>query len=198
METILTDAEVYKHQIDIRYIEAAILTILHTVGEDLDREGLTETPSRVARTYLDELLIGYRQDPTDLFKTFDACGYNEMVVVKSIPLASLCEHHLLPFVGVAHVGYIPNGRVLGLSKVARLIDIFARRLQTQERLTAEIAEAMMAGLNPQGVGVVIEAEHMCMTLRGVQKPGSKTVTSALRGVMLTEGPARAEFLTLAR
>lgn len=179
-------------------LAAGVRAILASIGEGKEREGLRETPERVANAYLDELLIGYRQNPQDVLKTFDASNYNEMVLVRDIPMFSFCEHHLLPFVGRAHVAYIPNGRVLGLSKIARLVDILAHRLQTQERLTVEVADALMEGLAPQGVGVVIEAEHMCMTLRGIQKPGAKTVTSVLRGALMDDPAARAEFLRLVR
>jgi GTP cyclohydrolase I len=150
----------------------------------------------VARAYLQELFRGYQVDPKSVFTTFESDGYDEMVIIRDIPLYSTCEHHLLPFMGVAHVGYIPQGRVIGLSKIGRLVDIFARRLQIQERLTAQIAEALVEGLAPLGVGVIIEAEHLCMTMRGVQKPGTRTVTSALRGVMREKPETRAEFLRL--
>jgi GTP cyclohydrolase I len=181
---------------DTDVIEKSVWHILKAVGEDPARDGLLDTPRRVAKTYVLELLSGYQQDPAEVFRTFDV-AYDEMVIVKDIPLYSMCEHHMLPFIGVAHIGYVPNGRVVGLSKIARIVDIFARRLQVQERLTSEVADTLVAGLSPLGVAIVIEAEHLCMTMRGVQKPGSRTVTSAMRGVFLEKNNnARHEFLRL--
>jgi GTP cyclohydrolase I len=170
--------------------------LLAAVGEDPDREGLRDTPARVARAYA-ELLVGMRQKPEEvLTTTFDA-GHEELVLVKDIELWSMCEHHLVPFTGVAHIGYIPgeDGRITGLSKLARLVDVFSRRPQVQERLTTQIADSLLHVLGAQGVIVVIEAEHLCMTMRGVRKPGAKTITSAIRGTM--HNPAtRAEAMSL--
>jgi GTP cyclohydrolase I len=176
--------------------EAAVRELLIAVGEDPDREGLVETPSRVARAY-EELLGGMRLGAKDvLTTTFDA-GHEEMILVRDIELWSMCEHHLVPFTGVAHVGYIPNdnGRITGLSKLARLVDVYAKRPQVQERLTTQVADAMMEILEARGAIVVIEAEHLCMTMRGVRKPGSKTVTSAVRGSM-HNAATRAEAMSL--
>lgn len=169
--------------------------ILLAVGEDPEREGLVDTPARVARMY-EEVLAGLAQNPADHLKvTFDA-GHDEMVMVRGIPLVSLCEHHMVPFLGKVHIAYIPgeDGRITGLSKLARLADVFARRLQVQERLTAEIADALQRELEPRGVLVVIEAEHMCMSMRGVRKPGSTTVTSAVRGLFRENVATRAEAM----
>ncbi|MBK5217178.1 MAG: GTP cyclohydrolase I FolE [Propionibacteriales bacterium] len=182
--------------IDHARAEAAVRELLIAVGEDPDRDGLKETPARVARSY-EELLAGLHQDPTDILtKSFDV-GHDELVLVKDIELWSLCEHHLVPFTGVAHVGYIPQegGRVTGLSKLARLVDVFARRPQVQERLTTQIADALIEALDPRGVIVVIEAEHLCMTMRGVRKGGAKTITSAVRGQM-RDPATRAEAMGL--
>lgn len=161
--------------------------------------GTAETPDRVARMYEDELLSGYRDDPMDLFKVFDADGNDQLVLVKDIPFYSLCEHHMIPFHGVAHLGYIPKAKVLGLSKTARLVEVFARRLQIQERMTVEIADALEKGLAPtRGVMVVLEARHLCMEMRGVSKTGATTITSAVRGDFLTDPASRQEFLALLR
>ena len=176
--------------------EAAIRELLFAVGEDPDREGLIETPARVARAYA-ELLSGMHRGAEDvLTTTFDA-GHDEMILVRDIEVWSMCEHHLVPFTGVAHVGYIPNqnGRITGLSKLARLVDVYSRRLQVQERLTTQIAEALIRILEARGAIVVIEAEHLCMTMRGVRKPGSKTVTSAVRGSM-HNAATRSEAMSL--
>jgi GTP cyclohydrolase I len=176
--------------------EAAVRELLIAVGEDPEREGLLETPARVARAYK-ELLGGMRIAAEDvLTTTFDA-GHDEMILVKNIELWSMCEHHLVPFTGMAHVGYIPgeNGRITGLSKLARLVDVYAKRPQVQERLTTQIADAMMNILEASGAIVVLEAEHLCMTMRGVRKPGSKTVTSAVRGTM-HQAATRAEAMSL--
>lgn len=182
--------------VDTARIEAAVREILAAIGDDPDRDGLRETPARVARSYA-ELFAGLGQSPAAVLgKTFDV-SHDELVLVKDIEVASCCEHHLLPFHGVAHVGYIPEkgGRVAGLSKIARLVDVYARRPQVQERLVTQIADAMVEHLHARGVIVVIEAEHMCMTFRGVRKPGAKTVTSAVRGVL--RNPAtRAEAMGL--
>lgn len=176
--------------------EAAIRELLFALGEDPDRDGLVETPARVARSYC-ELLAGADQDAVEvLTATFDV-GHDELVLVKDIEMWSLCEHHLVPFTGVAHVGYIPDphGRVTGLSKLARLVDVFARRLQVQERLTTQIADALVETLDPRGVIVVVEAEHQCMTMRGVRKNGARTITSAVRG-QLRDPATRAEAMGL--
>ena len=177
---------------------AAVRELLVAVGEDPDREGLLDTPARVARAYR-EMFVGLHQRPEDVLATTFDLGHDEMVLVKDIELYSTCEHHLVPFFGVAHVGYIPNadGRITGLSKLARLVDVFAKRPQVQERLTSQIADSMMRVLEPQGVIVVIECEHMCMSMRGIRKPGAKTLTSAARGVF-TDPPVRAEALALIR
>ena len=181
--------------------EAAVKLLLMSVGEDIDREGLIDTPNRVARMY-EEIFGGYSQDPEELLKvTFDSDDgegdkYGSLVLVKDIPLYSHCEHHMVPFFGKAHVAYIPEEKVVGISKIARLIDCYAKRFQIQERLTTQIANTLEKFLNPKGVAVVVEAEHMCMTMRGVRKPGAKTVTSALKGVFLKEVDARAEFYSL--
>ncbi|MDX6298894.1 MAG: cyclohydrolase [Nocardioidaceae bacterium] len=176
--------------------EAAVRELLIAVGEDPDREGLLETPARVARAYA-ELLSGMRLSAEDvLTTTFDA-GHEEMILVRDIELWSMCEHHLVPFTGVAHVGYIPSesGRITGLSKLARLVDVYAKRPQVQERLTTQIADSLMEILQARGAIVVVEAEHLCMTMRGVRKPGSKTVTSAVRGAM-HNAATRAEAMSL--
>ena len=180
-------------------IEAAVREILLGVGEDPDREGLLETPARVARMY-NEILAGLREDPKEhLYKQFSADKHGELVLVKDIAIYSMCEHHMLPFYGKAHIAYIPkDGRITGLSKLARMADGFARRLQVQERLTTQMADAVMEVLQPRGVLVVIEAEHMCMTMRGVQKPGSLTLTSAVRGYFEKDVKARAEAMSLIR
>lgn len=182
--------------VDQPRIEAAVREILLAIGEDPDRDGLRDTPQRVARSYA-ELFAGLSQDPAEVIGTTFDVSHEELVLVKDIEVASCCEHHLLPFTGVAHVGYIPQkgGRVAGLSKIARLVDVYARRPQVQERLTTQIAAAMVEQLHARGVIVVVEAEHSCMTLRGVRKPGSKTLTSAVRGV-LRDSATRAEAMGL--
>jgi len=176
--------------------EAAIRELLLAVGEDPDREGLLETPARVARAYR-EIFAGLRMTPQDVLTTTFDLGHEEMVLVKDIEVYSTCEHHLVPFHGVAHVGYIPgeDGRITGLSKLARLVDVFARRPQVQERLTSQVADALVAELRPRGVIVVVECEHLCMSMRGVRKPGSRTVTSAVRGQM-RNAATRAEAMSL--
>ncbi|AEI10878.1 MULTISPECIES: GTP cyclohydrolase I FolE [Cellulomonas] len=176
--------------------EAAIRELLIAVGEDPEREGLQDTPARVARAYR-EVFAGLRMTPQDVLTTTFDLGHEEMVLVKDIEVYSTCEHHLVPFHGVAHVGYIPgvDGRITGLSKLARLVDVYARRPQVQERLTAQIADAMVATLQPRGVIVVVECEHLCMSMRGVRKPGSRTVTSAVRGQM-RDVATRAEAMSL--
>jgi GTP cyclohydrolase I len=182
--------------IDLQRIEKAVREILIAVGEDPDREGLLDTPKRVARSYA-EIFAGLHQDPSDLLATTFDLDHEEMVLVKDIPFYSTCEHHLVPFHGTAHIGYIPShdGKVTGLSKLARLVEIYARRPQVQERLTTQIVEALVEHLEPKGAIVVIECEHMCMTMRGVRKPGARTVTSAVRG-QLREPATRAEAMSL--
>ncbi|MGE0829013.1 MAG: GTP cyclohydrolase I FolE [Hyphomonadaceae bacterium] len=179
--------------------EAAVRVLIEWAGDDPAREGLLETPARVARSYR-ELFAGYGVDPRQyLERTFEEVGgYDELVVLRDIRVVSFCEHHMLPVVGRAHVGYLPTNRVVGISKLARVVQGFARRLQIQEKLTAEIAEAIQDILAPQGVGVVIEAEHSCMTLRGVNTPGAHLITSRLMGVVRDDPRTREEFLRLAR
>jgi len=181
--------------VDLDRIEAAVAEILVALGEDPNRDGLQETPARVARMYA-EVCSGLHEDPADyLIRTFDL-EHDEMVMVRDIPVYSLCEHHLLPFFGVAHVAYIPQkgGMITGLSKLARLVDSFSRRLQIQERLTSQVAGAIQRTLEPQGTLVVVEAEHLCMSMRGVQKPGAVTVTSAVHGVFRDEVSTRLEAM----
>jgi GTP cyclohydrolase I len=183
--------------VDHDRIRRAVREILIAVGEDPDREGLLETPDRVARMYA-EVFAGLHLDPrVYLQKTFTQ-KYDEMVLVKDIEFASCCEHHLLPFTGVAHIGYLPDGKVVGLSKLARVVDAVAKRPQVQEQMTEEIADLIMAELQPRGVGVMVEASHSCMTIRGVRKPGSVTTTDALRGLFKTNPATRAEFMALVR
>ncbi len=183
--------------IDKGRIEGAVREIIAAIGEDASRDGLLETPRRIADMY-EEIFAGLRTDPYKFLDvTFDE-AYAEMVVLKDIPFHSMCEHHFAPFHGVAHVAYIPSGRVVGLSKLARVVETYARRPQVQERLTAQIADTIMAGLQPQGVGVVIQAEHTCLTMRGIKKPGAKMVTSAVRGLFKDYPPTRAEFQAILR
>lgn len=181
--------------VDSARIRAAVREIIIGVGEDPDREGLLDTPRRVADMYA-EVFSGLREDPADVLRVGFEEGHQEMVIVKDIPFYSMCEHHFLPFHGVAHVGYIPNGRVVGLSKLARAVEILARRPQLQERLSSQLADVIMETMAPQGVAVVISAEHLCMTMRGIRKPGSLTVTSAMRGVFQRGSATRAEFMSL--
>ncbi|MDR5695770.1 MAG: GTP cyclohydrolase I FolE [Armatimonadota bacterium] len=177
-------------------IERAVRMIIEAIGEDPEREGLVDTPRRIADMYA-ELFSGLREDPLELLTVgFDEENHKEMVIVKDIPFYSLCEHHFLPFHGVAHVGYIPDGRIVGISKLARLVEIMARRPQVQERLTSQIADLIMEGLQARGAAVVIEAEHLCLTMRGIKKPGSKVVTSANRGLFRDDARTRAEFFSL--
>ncbi len=184
--------------IDQERIKRAVQEIIAAIGDDGTREGLQETPRRIAEMYA-EIFGGTDQNPLDQFQvTFDAGGHKEMVLVKEIPFYSMCEHHFLPFHGVAHIGYIPSGRLAGVSKIARLVEVLARRPQVQEQLTSQIADSLMKGLNPMGVAVVIEAEHLCMTMRGVKKPGSRMVTSANRGIFRNDPATRAEFFSLVR
>jgi GTP cyclohydrolase I len=182
---------------DLGRIERAFREIIEAIGEDPAREGLVDTPARVARMYA-ELFAGLRIDPTTYLKVGFEAGHDEMVILRDIPFYSVCEHHFMPFHGIAAVGYIPDGRVVGVSKLARLVEGFAHRPQLQERLTGQIADALMEALQPDGVGVVIEAEHLCMTQRGVKKPGSRMVTSATRGLFRQNQVTRAEFLSLVR
>ena len=183
-------------QVDLPAIEGAIKQILVAIGEDPEREGLKDTPARVARMYA-EIFEGVGRDPGEVVDAFFGDEhYQEIVMVRDIPFYSSCEHHLLPFHGRAHIAYIPQGRVTGLSKLARLMEGFARRPQMQERLTAQVADALMDRLEPLGVMVVVEAEHLCMSMRGVRKPGSITVTSAVRGTLATNPATRAEAIAL--
>ncbi|MET7858865.1 GTP cyclohydrolase I FolE [Streptomyces sp. NPDC005318] len=183
-------------EFDEKRAEAAVRELLLAVGEDPDREGLRETPGRVARAYK-EIFAGLSQEPEDVLTTTFDLGHDEMVLVKDIEVFSTCEHHLVPFRGVAHVGYIPatSGKITGLSKLARLVDVYARRPQVQERLTTQIADSLMRILEPRGAIVVIECEHMCMSMRGIRKPGAKTLTSAVRG-QLRDPATRAEAMSL--
>jgi GTP cyclohydrolase IA len=176
-------------------IKKAVAEIIDAIGEDSEREGMVGTPGRIAEMYA-ELFSGLGEDPREVLTVGFEEGHQEMVILRHIPFYSMCEHHFLPFYGVAHVGYIPNGRVVGISKLARVVEILARRPQLQERLTSQIADTIMECLNPEGVGVVIEAEHFCMTMRGIKKPGSQVVTSANRGIFRKRGPTRAEFFSL--
>lgn len=179
-------------------IERAVRLLIEGIGEDPDREGLRETPKRVA-AMCEEIYAGIEADPATLFTKEFRESYDEIVLVRDIPFYSICEHHLIPFVGRAHVAYLPSGRrICGLSKLARLVELFARRPQVQERLTTEVADALMAALRPRGVLVVVEAEHLCMTMRGVKAPGSMTVTSVVRGLFRDNPPTRAEAMALLR
>jgi GTP cyclohydrolase I len=182
---------------DFGKVERGVRLILEGIGEDLERDGLRDTPARVARMY-QEITTGLRTDPTDVLQAVFEESHDEMVMVRDIPMYSYCEHHLLPFIGKAHVAYIPNedGRLTGLSKLARLVDGLSRRPQVQERLTAEIADALMSRLDPRGAMVVIEAEHLCMSMRGVRKPGAVTVTSAVRGQFRDVMSTRMEAMNL--
>jgi GTP cyclohydrolase I len=192
-ESDRSDADVAKKR-----IERAVREILEAIGEDPDRDGLVRTPERIAKMYIDEIFTGLRDDPArHLTVTFEA-DHDEMVMVRDIAVHSVCEHHLVPFAGKAHVAYIPgeDGRITGLSKIARLVDGFAKRPQVQERLTTQIADALVEELEPNGVLVMIEAEHFCMSMRGVKKPGSLTITSAVRGLFKTNPATRAEAMSL--
>jgi GTP cyclohydrolase IA len=182
--------------VDLARIEKAVREILVAIGEDPDREGLARTPTRVAQAYA-ELFAGLRVNPADVLATTFEANHDELVLVRDLEVFSLCEHHLLPFHGVAHVGYIPgeDGRITGLSKLARLVDVFARRPQVQERLTTQIADLLMEHLKPRGVIVVLECEHMCMSMRGIHKAGSRTVTSAVRGLFQCDAKSRAEAMS---
>jgi GTP cyclohydrolase I len=184
-------------EFDLPRIERAVREILFAIGEDPERDGLRDTPSRVARAYAEQF-AGLRQRPRDVLSTVFDADHDEIIIVRDIELHSTCEHHLVPFTGVAHIGYIPNqkGQITGLSKLARLVDVYARRPQVQERMTSQIADALVESLEPRGVIVVIEAEHLCMTMRGVRKPGARTVTSAVRGAFRDSNVTRAEAMSL--
>ena len=189
-------ARIAAEPFDHARVEAAVRELLVAIGEDPSREGLRETPARFARAY-EEMFRGLHQDPAEVLTTTFEAGHDEMVLVKDIEVASTCEHHLVPFYGFAHIGYIPGaeGRITGLSKLARLVDVFAKRPQVQERLTTQVADSLCRLLQPAGVIVVVEAEHLCMTMRGVRKPGAKTLTSAVRG-QLRNPATRAEAMSL--
>lgn len=175
--------------------EELVTGLLEFVGEDPDREGLSKTPHRVIKSY-SELFRGYSQSPEDIMTTFEADGYDQIVILKNIELYSMCEHHMLPFIGVAHVAYIPNKRVIGISKLARLVDIYSRRLQIQERIGNQVTDALMKYLEPLGAACVIEASHLCMRMRGVGKQNSVMTTSSLRGVFMDKKEAREELMQL--
>ncbi|MBT2674703.1 GTP cyclohydrolase I FolE [Streptomyces sp. SD31] len=195
-DPVTLDGEGFIGEFDEKRAENAVRELLIAVGEDPDREGLKETPARVARAYR-EIFAGLWQKPQDVLTTTFDIGHDEMVLVKDIEVYSTCEHHLVPFRGVAHVGYIPatSGKITGLSKLARLVDVFARRPQVQERLTTQIADSLMEMLEPRGVIVVVECEHMCMSMRGIRKPGAMTITSAVRG-QLRDAATRNEAMSL--
>jgi GTP cyclohydrolase I len=183
--------------VDGEKIERAVLSIIEAIGENPGREGLAGTPQRIAEMY-SEIFMGMGADPAEELTAGFEEGHREMVILRDIPFYSMCEHHLLPFYGVAHIGYIPdaNGRVVGVSKLARAVDILAKRPQLQERLTSQIADAILKALQPDGVAVVMQAEHLCMTMRGIKKPGSNVITSATRGLFRNKAATRAEFLSL--
>jgi len=183
--------------VDQAGVRDAVRRIIEAIGEDPSREGLLDTPRRIAEMY-EELFTGLHQDPREVLSTSFQESHREMVILKNIPFYSLCEHHFLPFHGQAHVGYVPQGRIVGASKIARVVDILARRPQLQERLTGQVADAITEALSPDGVAVVIEAEHLCMTMRGVQKPGTTLITSAIRGAFRRRAVTRSEFLALVR
>ena len=196
VDPISLPGDVAANPVDLPRVTAAVRELLIGLGEDPDRDGLRETPARVAKA-LAELTQGMQQRPEDVLATTFDIGHQELIIVRDIAVQSLCEHHMLPFHGVAHIGYLPgaDGRITGLSKLARVVEVYARRLQVQERLTTQIADAMCEVLKPNGVIVVIEAEHMCMSMRGVMKPGARTVTSAVRGHLLNPA-TRAEAMSL--
>ena len=183
--------------VDPHRIAEAVRQIIEAIGEDPGRPGLADTPRRIADLYA-EMFAGLREDPLVLLQRTFPEPHQEMVILRQIPFYSLCEHHFVPFFGQAHVGYVPKGQIVGASKIARLVDVLARRPQVQERLTSQIADYLMEGLRPQGVAVVVEAEHLCMSMRGIKKPGSVLVTSAVRGVFRGSGVTRSEFLALVR
>jgi GTP cyclohydrolase I len=178
-------------------IKTAVASIIEAIGEDPNRTSLVDTPERVAEMYA-ELFMGLDMDPREELKVGFELGHREMVILRDIPFYSMCEHHLLPFYGVVHIGYIPNneGRIIGISKLARVVEIIAKRPQLQERMTTEIAEAIVDGIKPSGVAVVVQAEHLCMIMRGIKKPGSNVITSALRGTFSRQAASRAEFFSL--
>jgi GTP cyclohydrolase IA len=186
-----------RHMFDEAKIKKAIHEIIIAIGEDPSREGIKDSPQRVSEMYA-ELFSGLNKDPKEELGVEFELGHSEMVILKDIPFFSMCEHHLLPFYGLAHIGYIPNleGRIVGISKLARVVETVARRPQVQERMTTQIADAIEKGLKPAGVGVVLQAEHMCMTMRGIKKPGSNVITSALRGTFRSKAVTRAEFFSL--
>ena len=183
--------------VDETEIKAAVTSIIKAIGEDPEREGLVGTPERVAEMY-GELFMGLNIDPREELKVGFEVGHREMIILKDIPFYSMCEHHLLPFYGLAHIGYVPNadGRVVGISKLARVVEIIAKRPQLQERMTTQIADAINDALKPEGVAVVVQAEHLCMIMRGIKKPGSNVVTSAIRGLFQRKAASRAEFFSL--
>lgn len=183
--------------IDAEKIKQVAIELIKAIGDDPTREGLLDTPQRLAEMYA-ELFEGMHMDAGEVLSTGFSAGHHEMVIVRDIPFYSMCEHHFLPFYGVVHIGYIPDsrGRVVGISKLARVVEIFSRRLQLQERMTKQIADVIMDSLKPQGVAVVIQAEHLCMIMRGIKKPGSNVVTSAMRGIFERRSVTRAEFLSL--
>ena len=181
--------------IDLERIEKAVVEILSAVGEDIEREGLKSTPKRVARMYA-ELLGGMKRDPKENLKSVFTENYDEIVLLRDVPFYSICEHHLMPFIGTANIAYFPDGKLLGVSKLARIVDCFAHQMQLQERLTSQIANFIMDNLRPKGVAVVLEAAHSCMTIRGIKKPGSTMVTSALRGIFKKDSRTRSEVMSL--
>ncbi len=181
--------------VDLKRIETAVREILLAVGEDPDREGLKETPARVARMY-SEMFLGLRKDPAEVLRKTFTEKYDEMLLVKDISFESMCEHHLLPFFGKAHIAYIPNGKIVGLSKLARAVELVSKRPQVQERMTEELADLVLQELNAEGVGVVLEASHTCMSIRGIRKPGAICTTSAMRGVFRSKASTRAELMAL--
>jgi len=183
--------------VDLWAIEKAVRAIIEAIGENPDRPGLAQTPQRIARLYA-EMFSGLQEDPLAVLSPTFPEAHEEMVILRHIPFYSMCEHHFLPFFGHAHVGYVPRGRVVGASKLARVVDVLARRPQLQERLTSQVADAIMEALKPHGVAVVIEAEHLCMAMRGIKRPGSVLVTSAVRGVFRQRGITRSEFLALVK
>jgi GTP cyclohydrolase I len=184
-----------QEKINKKDIKAAVEQILLAIGEDVDRDGLIDTPKRISEMYA-EIFEGLNIDPSSYLNVDFEVAHDEMVILRDIPFYSMCEHHFLPFHGEAHVGYIPDGRVVGISKLARVVEGFARRPQLQERLTSQVAETIMKSVKPDGVAVVVEAEHLCMTMRGVRKPGSRMVTSAMRGQFKKSNVTRSEFLAL--
>ena len=186
-----------RSQVDQSRVAEAVRSILEAIGEDPGRDGLKGTPDRVARMYA-EVFSGLQSDPVEELSVLFEAGHDEMIMIRDVPLYSMCEHHLIPFVGVAHVAYVPNvqGQITGLSKLARVVDVLARRPQVQERLTTQIADAIEKALDPRGVLVVLEAEHLCMSMRGIQKPGSQTVTSAVRGLFRDNDATRSEAMNL--